>query len=282
MTMMSPPTVQYFAVAVATLGACYLGSRLAVRHPGPTLAAALVALAIFALNRTFTQAQPGTQDSNVQLFDTLKALSVLVPSVIFAYCNLKLRHRKDVPASVGHLFSAILCLNILETIILAVKAPGVQGLIYAGTAAVLALSVLLLRWNIAGGVLGFSDKPLVLSYLACISYLLLFLYPIGSGWLSWLVLLVAYIPFSRTGHDWIAHRAYSLWIFHIVAHALGLMPFFRSPPAFVIEFMTSLRQSALNEVVLITAVGSVVVLIVHRASASRSSRARRAALGSPE
>ncbi len=141
-----------------------------------------------------------------------------------------------------------------------------------------------LKWEIKDNTLGFTDRPFTLSYLASLTYLLFFINPPGSGWISFFVLLVPYLPFSRAGHAWMAYRAYSLWIFLTFAHVLGLIDFYRTPPAALDELLQSIRHSTLSEIVLLVAVVSVGHLTWQRWTAFRrnSSTTSRANVANQE
>ncbi len=269
----SVPT--YFLVCFLTLGACILGSWAAVKHPRLALGATVSVFLLFLFNRLISEsgAQQG-QPLSLRLFDLSKALSVLFTIILLALANLWLARTpgRAVPRGVARFFSVILCLNILETTLLAANSPSLNSGIYAVAAAALAVATLWLPWEMRDGVLGFSDRAYVLCFLACLSYLYLFLSLPGSGWIAWLVLLIPYLPASRTGHLWIAYRAYSVWIFLSFAHALGLIHFYRTPPAVLTDFMVALRGSALNEVILALAVASVFYLGYVRLIARRTPR----------
>ena len=268
-----PSPQLYFSVCIAAIALSLIAPWLAVRNPRAAFfaTAAMVPLVVY----NFPTGQGATangQMMSLQLFDWLKSTSVLVPTVLFSYANLKLREGGQVPTYVMRFFETVLCLNILETIVLANIAPSLNGVIYTAAAMLLAALSFGMRWQVAHGTLGFSDKPFFVCYLACIGYMIFFLNPAGSGWLSVGVLLISYVTLFHNGHLWPAYRVYSLWVYMSLTHALDLKTFFRSPPTAFIDLMNGIRNSWLNEVLLVIAVGTVVALIHARLAAWKRGR----------
>lgn len=258
-------SLTYLSACGIMLISCVIGSWAVVRHRYLAFLVTLAALPIFLLALIFNRGSFASGlSSSHEIFIILKPLSVFVPIVLYAYVNLKTSASNAVPNLVKNFFSIVLFLNIAETTLFATGSSGIHGAIYAATALVLAVFSLRLPWTFQDGILGFSDRPFAIAFLTTLSYLYLFLFPPGTGWLAWMILLIPYLPISRIGHPWFAYRAYSLWVFFNFGFTLGLMQFYRELPLSINSMITTLRGSVLNELVLAAAILSTSFLFYSR------------------
>lgn len=246
----------YYLVCIGILGACALGGRFIAKRPRLAFPLTAAGVPLFLILWIINYgAVVENQSVYIAFFSWFKSFSVCVPIAWIAYNNARLSSEEKVSEFVKKSFSAILCINILETIIWTLEKPGLHSWLFSTTALTVGLAALKINWTVDKGVLGFSDKLFLRAYLGCLSYLHLFLFPPGSGWLAWLVLLIPYVTSFRSPHLWFADRAYSLWIFLNFTYTLGLLPYYRALPASLDQVMSFIRQSFLNELTLLIAVG---------------------------
>ena len=256
-----PTLMTYLLVSAGTLAASWIGAWAAVRFPKRALQAFVATFALFLVSIVINHASLAASTGSKTLFLWLKPFSVYVPVLLLAYVNLKLQDKDEVPIALARLFSVILSFNLLQTGLYGLDAPDLASGLYIALTLVISLAALRLKWEVKSGVLGFTDKTFVIANLTCLSYLYLFLFPPGTGWLSWAILLVPYIPASRMGHTWFAFRAYSLGIYLIFTHTLGLVHFYRALPVEIAELMADLKRSPLPGLVLLAGAVSVAFLV---------------------
>jgi hypothetical protein len=256
-----PTLMTYLLVSAGTLAVSWIGAWAAVKFPKRALQAFITTFALFLISIVINHDSLAASTESKTLFLWLKPFSVYVPVVLLAYVNLKLQGKDEVPLALARLFSVILSFNLLQTALYGLDTPDLASVIYIGLTIVISLAALRLKWEVKRGVLGFTDKTFVIANLTCLSYLYLFLFPPGTGWLSWAILLVPYIPTSRMGHAWFAFRAYSLGIYLIFTHTLGLVHFYRALPVEIAELMANLKGGPWPGLVLLAGAVSVAFLV---------------------
>ncbi len=251
-------TPAFFPVAWALpaflLSACAWGSGLLLRHP--RLAMWLGLSGAIALS----------------LAGSLTGATVLAIVAVFAWANLQMAHdtgdREEgalAPPGIGRAFSVLLALSLLASLPAALARPGLPGALFALATAVLALSALRIKWRVSEGRLGFSDTPFTWAYLGCMAYQALFLSPPAAGALAFVLLLVPYVPMARSGHDWAAHRLYSVGLFLVLESQMARGPWSPAPPLPGLEAtMTALGASVLHEITLVTAIFFVGLVVLCR------------------
>lgn len=209
-----------------------------------SLVVCLLALLSFLLQFFINQSPP------YDYFNVLKSFSVFVPVSLYAAANYWQESLKNRRRLIANFFSFILALNIFETALIGIEEGTWQGYVYAGLAIALSVLAFKQRWRFEDGILGFTNTAWTLSFGLVLSYLYLFMFPPGSGFMAWLILLICYLPFKHMGHHFFPLRAYSLCIYFVFIFNLDLLDSIKAMPIFLEEGMIWLQSSSFKEILL--------------------------------
>ncbi len=243
-----------WALPAFLLSACAWGSGLLLRHPRLAMWLGLTGAIALSLD------------------GSLAGAVVLTTVAAFAGANLHLARdavdREEgalAPPAWGRAFSALLGLSLLASLPAALARPSLPSALFALATTVLALSALGTKWRVSEGRLGFSDTPFTWAYLGCMAYQALFLSPPAAGALAFVLLLVPYVPLARSGHDWAAHRLYSVGLFLVLESLMARGPWSPAPPLPGLEAaMVALGASLLHDTTLAIAIFCVALVALCR------------------
>jgi len=239
----------YLALLVFIVAACYLGS-IALLYSGLVAFIITSAFAVYAVVFLIFSIyiEP---DSGFHLFNSLKFISVTVPTAVLAYANWRVKSGGIHNARVyGLIFSVVIAINLLETLIVIYGDMSVHNIIYMVLIISLCVSIFTLRWEGYAEAIGFNNKLWTISFGFTLSYLYLFIFLPGPGLFAFAILMIAYVPASRVGPMWFVFRGYSLWIYFIFYFIIGFRPAVLDISKEMEQLIELMRLSVLNEAML--------------------------------